>query len=67
LDNAIDDNQYQNITINFFFVEGLFILKPYKIKSEKISDFHNIRFEILDIDGEIIIFLSPFHVRKKLY
>jgi hypothetical protein len=41
------------------------MLKPFKIKSEKSSNFHNIRFEILDIDGDVIKFLSPFHVRMK--
>jgi hypothetical protein len=66
LDNPVVDNQYQNITLNLFFIGGLFMLKPFKIKSEKSSNFHNIRFEILDIDRDITNFLSPFHVRMKL-
>jgi hypothetical protein len=41
------------------------MLKSFKIKSEKSSNFHNISFEILDIDGDNIKFLSPFHVRMK--
>jgi hypothetical protein len=67
LDNPVVDNQYQSINVNLFFIGGLFILKPFKIKSEKSSDFHNIRFEILDMDGENIKFLSPFHVKFKFY
>jgi hypothetical protein len=43
------------------------MLKPFKIKSENSSNFHNIRFEILDIEGDAIKFLSPFHVRMKFY
>jgi hypothetical protein len=43
------------------------MLQPLKIKSEKNSNFHNIHFEILDIDGDNIIFLLPFHVRMKFY
>ena len=66
LDNPVVDNQYQSITVNLFFIGGLFMLKPFKIKSDKSSNFHNIRFEILDIDGDIIKFLSLFHVRMKL-
>jgi hypothetical protein len=66
LDNPIVDNQDQSITVNFLFIRGLFMLKPFKIKSDKSSNFHNIRFEILDIDGEIIKFFSSFHVRMKL-
>jgi hypothetical protein len=42
------------------------MLKNFKIKSEKSNFFHNIRFEILDIDGDISKFLSPFHVRMIL-
>jgi hypothetical protein len=67
LDDAVVDNQYQSITINLFFIGGLFMLKPFKINSDKSSNFHNIRFEILDIDGDFIKFLSPFHVRMKFY
>jgi hypothetical protein len=66
LDNPVVDNQYQSITVNLFFIRGLFMLKPFKIKSEKSSNFHNVRFEILDIDGDIIKFLSPFHIKMKL-
>jgi hypothetical protein len=39
LDNPFVDNQYQSITVNLFFIGGLFILKPFKIKSEKNSHF----------------------------
>jgi hypothetical protein len=67
LDNAIVDNLYQNITVNMLFIGGLFMLKPFKIKSEKSSHFHNIRFEILDIDEDVIKFLSPFNVRMKFF
>jgi hypothetical protein len=63
---AVVDNQYQSITVNLFFIGGLFMLKPFKIKSEKSSNFHNIRFELLNIEGDVIKFLSPFHVRMKL-
>jgi hypothetical protein len=66
LDNVVVDNQYQSITVNLFFIGGLFMLKSFKIKSKKSSNFHTIRFEILDIDGDVIKFLSPFHVRMKL-
>jgi hypothetical protein len=34
------------------------MLKPFQMKSEKRSDFHNIPFEILDIDGDVINFWS---------
>jgi hypothetical protein len=50
LDNPVVDNQYQSISLNLFFIGGLFILKAFKIKSDKSSNFPNIRFEILDID-----------------
>jgi hypothetical protein len=43
------------------------MLKPFKIKSEKNSDFHNIRFENLNIDEEIIKFLSRFHARMQFF
>jgi hypothetical protein len=66
LDNPVVDNQYQSITVNLFFIGGLFILKSFKIKSEKSSNFHNIRFVILNFDRDVIKFLSPFHVRMKL-
>jgi hypothetical protein len=66
LNKPVVDNQYQSITVNLFLIGYLFMLKPFKIKSEKSSNFHNIRFEILDIDGDVINFLSPFHVRLKL-
>jgi hypothetical protein len=42
------------------------MLTSFKITSGKSNNFHNIHFEILDIDGDIIQFLSPFHVRMKL-
>jgi hypothetical protein len=66
LDNPVVDNQYQSITVNLFFFGSSFMLKSFKINSEKSSNFHNIRFEILEIYGDIIKFLSPFHVRMKL-
>jgi hypothetical protein len=50
LDNPVVDNQYQSITVNLFFIGGLFMFSPFKFKSEKSSNFQNIRFEILDID-----------------
>jgi hypothetical protein len=34
LDNPVVDNQYQSITINLVFIGGLFMLKPFKMKSE---------------------------------
>jgi hypothetical protein len=66
VNNPIVDNQYQSITVNLFFIGSLFKLKPFKIKTKKSSKFHNIRFEILDIDGNAMKFLSPFHVRMTL-
>jgi hypothetical protein len=55
LDNAVFDNQYQSITVNLFFIGGLFMLTPFKIKSEKTSNFHNIHFEILTTLSGVIM------------
>jgi hypothetical protein len=64
-DNPIVNNQYQSITVNWFSIGRFFMLNPVKIQTEKSSDFHNIRFEIFDIDGNIITFLSHFDVKIK--
>jgi hypothetical protein len=40
-------------------------VKPFKIQTGNNSDLYNIHFEILDIDGVPIKFLSPFHIRIK--
>jgi hypothetical protein len=63
-DNIIN-NQWQSITVNMFFINGLFMLNKFKKETYNSSDFHYINFEILDIDGNIIKFLSPFHVKIK--
>jgi hypothetical protein len=65
LDNPVVDNQYQSITLNLFFIGGLFILKLFKIATGNSSDLHNIHFEILDIDGNNIKFLSPLYIWMK--
>jgi hypothetical protein len=64
-DNPVVDNQYQSINANLFFIGGLFMLKPFKIQTGNSSDLRNIHFEILDIDGVPIKFLSTFHIRMK--
>jgi hypothetical protein len=58
-DNPVVDNQYQSITINLYFIGGLFMLKPFKIKSDKSSNFHNISFEILDMEEML---LNSYHL-----
>jgi hypothetical protein len=67
MENNIMNNQWQSLTVNMFFINVLFMLNKFKLETHHSSDFHHMNFEILDIDGNLIEFLSPFHVKMTFY